>query len=96
MLYVVGVEDGQLYGAADAVVGTQCGAFCAHPFAVNVCLYGVFLEIYVHLGQLFAHHIHVALQYNGGSLLHSRCGRLAYEHVARFVGHGFESTLLSE
>ena len=82
---VVAVEDGQLDGAADTVVGTERGALRAEPLTVDVSLDGITVEIEVDVDQLLAHHIHVALQDDGRLVLHSRRSRFADEHVARFV-----------
>ena len=64
MLNVVGLENGQLDGTTNTVVGTQRGAFGAQPLAVNVGLDSIVVKVEVHIDQLVAHHIHVALQDN--------------------------------
>ena len=63
------------------VVGTQCGTLSTHPLAVNISLYGVLVEVEVHVNKFLAHHIHVALQNQGRAVLVTLCGRLTYQHV---------------
>ena len=96
MLNVVGVEDGELNGVANTVVGAECGAFGVHPVAVDIGLDGVFAEVKIHIHQFVAHHIHVALQYGGSPVLVAFRGGLAYDDVTRFVDNGFQSMLLTE
>ena len=62
MSNVVAVEQGQLHGATNTVVGTQRGAFGAKPFAVNVGLNGIVVKVEVDVHQFLTHHVHVALQ----------------------------------
>ena len=63
------------------VVGTQCGTLSTHPLAVNISLYGVLVEVEVHVNMFLAHHIHVALQNQGRAVLVTLRGRLTYQHV---------------
>ena len=85
VLNVVRVEDGQLNGTADAVVGTQRRALRAHPFAIDIGLDGILVEVELHVHQLLAHHVHVALQNHRGAVFQALRGRLADDDVARFV-----------
>ena len=85
MLYVVAVEDGKLYGAAYAVVGTEGCALGCEPFAVDVGLDGIFREVDINIDELVAHHVHVALKDEGGAaFLALGCG-LAYDDVSCLV-----------
>ncbi len=56
---VVG-KDGQSGCDSDSVVGSEGCAVCAHPFAVDDCLYGGVFKVEVFV-VAFADHIHVAL-----------------------------------
>ena len=96
MLYVVSIEDGQLYGAANAIVGTKGSALCRQPFAVNVCLYGVLVEVELNVNKLVAYHVHMALQYHGLPVLVARSSRLADYHVACLVYIGLKSVALAK
>ena len=96
VLDVVALQDGKLYGVADAVVGTQCGALGCEPFAVDIGLYGVLAEVEVHVNQLVAHHVHVALQDDGLLIFVAFGGRLSDNHVAGFVHFRFQSVAFAE
>ena len=85
MLNVVGLEYGQLNGTANAVVGTQRGALGAQPLAVDIGLDGIEVEVELHIHQLVAHHVHVALQDDGLALLVAWRGAFAYDDVTRLV-----------
>ena len=93
---VVAVEERQFHRTAYAVVCTQRGAFSLQPLTVNIGLYGVGLEIDVYIHQFVAYHVHMALQHDGGTVLITRCGGLADEHVARLVNLGRKTTLLAK
>ena len=96
MLNVVAVEDSQLNGAADAVVGAERRALGLHPFAVDNGQNGVVVEVVLHLGQLLAHHVHVTLQDDGGLLLHARRGRLTDDDIASLVNQRVQVVALAE
>ena len=96
VLQVVAIKDGQFDGASNAVVGAQRGALGLQPFAVNLRLDGVVVEVEVHVNQFLTHHVHVALQDDGGLVLHALGGGLADDDVSRLVNHGFEAAALSE
>ena len=91
MLDVGGTQQGNLHCAPYAVVCPQGGSACREPFAVDVCLYGIAVEVKFNVIVLLAHHIHVALQDNDGTVLHPGCGRFADNDVAYCVGNGFET-----
>ena len=95
MFNVVGLEDGQLDGAADTVVGTQRGAFGAQPLTIDISLDGILVEVEVHIDQLVAHHIHVALQNHRLTVLVAFGGRLADKHIACFVDFGLQLMALT-
>ena len=96
VLDVVAGQDGQLYGVAYAVVGTQRGALGTQPVAVDVGLDGVVVEVEVNVDELVAHHVHVALQHHGGAVFVALGGRLLDEHVASLVDHCLKAVALAE
>ena len=96
VLDIVAVEHGQFHGHADAVVGTEGGAFGLQPLAVDIGLYGVVIEVDVHVDEFLAHHVHVALQHHLGTVLVARGGGLADEHIAGVVYLRFQSMALAE
>ena len=82
MLYTLGRDECQGGGHADAVVGTERRAARLHPFAVDVGLYRVGHEVEGDVGVLLAHHVHVALEHDGGFAGHRRRGFLVHHDVA--------------
>ena len=88
MLDVVAVQQGQLDGAADTVVGAQRGALGLQPLTVHIGLDGIVLEIDLHIDELVADHVHVALQDDAGLVLHARRGGLADDDVASLIDLG--------
>ena len=95
MLDVVAIKDGQFDGTADTIVGTEGSTLSRQPFAVDVCLDGILVEIELHIDEFVAHHIHVALQDDGLAVLHPFGGRFADNHVARLVHISVESVTLT-
>ena len=90
------LEYGQYRCRTDAVVGTECRTVCRNPFAVDVGVYRIFLEVENLVPVLLGHHIEVGLQDNALAVLHSgRCG-FAYIYVVRPVHLVFETVLLGE
>lgn len=71
VLNVVGIEDSELYGIADTVVGTEGSALGVHPLSVDISLDGILGEVEVDIDELIADHIHVALEDNGRLVLHA-------------------------
>ena len=70
---------------ADTVVGTESSALCLNPFAVNVCLNWVGLEVVVAVIALLRYHVHVSLKDDTLAIFHSgRCG-LAHHYIASSV-----------
>lgn len=96
MLDVVAVQQGQLDGAADTVVGAQRGALGLQPLTVHIGLDGIVLEIDLHIDELVADHVHVALQDDAGLVLHARRGGLADDDVASLIDLGLQAALLTE
>ena len=82
---VVAFQHGQLHSHANTVVGTKGCALSLQPFAVNIALYGVLVKVELHVNQLVAHHICMALQYNNLSVFVARCSRLTYVYVVHCV-----------
>ena len=95
MLNVVGGQDGQLDGTADAVVGAQSGSLSRQPLAVDIGTDGILVEVELHVYELVAYHIHVALQNDSLAILHARCGSLADNHVASLVDFRLQSSALT-
>ena len=91
VLNVVGTQDGNLHGTADTVISTQCSTFCLHPVSIHISLYGIVVEVELHIVVLLAHHVHVALQNQYRTVLHTRSGRLADDHIAYLVALGFQT-----
>ena len=96
MLYIIAVQQGQLYGTAYAIVGSQRGALGPQPLAVYIGLYGVLVEVKVYIYQLVADHVHVALQYHRLAVLVSGSSRLAYQHIASGIYLSIQPMLLAK
>ena len=95
MLDVIAVEDGQFDGTAYTVVSTQGGALCSQPLAVDIGADGISVEVELHIYELVAYHVHVALQDDGLPVFHARRSSLADNHVTRFVDFGVEIAALT-
>ena len=91
MLDIVGGEDGEFDGAADTVVGAEGGSLSGEPFAIDVGLDGILVEVEHHVYEFVAHHIHVTLQDHGLAVLHARGGRFADDHVACLIDIGVKA-----
>ena len=96
VLDVVRVEDSKFDSHSDTIVSTERCALGSQPFAVNIGLNGIFLEVEIEVNQLLAHHVHVALQDDRLAILVSRRSRLADKHIACFVNFGFKSATRTE
>ena len=96
MLNVVGIEYGQLNGVANAVVGTERGALGVHPVALDISLDGILREVEVHVHELVAYHVHVALEDSGGAILVALGRGLAYNHVTGLVDLGLKAVALAK
>ena len=96
VFHFVGHEHSQCGCHADAVVGAERSAARTHPFTIDVRLYGVGVEVVDGVVVFFAHHIHVGLQHDGRMRFVTRRGRLAYQHIAGFVGERLEVVFLTE
>ena len=88
-------QNGQRNGHAYAVVGSQGGAFGTQPFAVNLGLDRVFVEVELRIVVFLANHVHVALENNGRHFLLARCGRLRNQHVASFIAFGVKAKFVA-
>ena len=88
VLDVVAVENSQFDSASDAVVSTESCALSVEPFAVDISLDSVGVEVEVYVYEFVADHVHVALQDECRSVLVTLCSRLADYYVARLVGLG--------
>ena len=93
---VVAVENRQLDGTADTVVGTERRALRAKPFAIDVSLNGILVEVEFHINQFLADHIHVALQNHRRAVFQALRGRLADDDVARLIDFCFQPTAFAE
>ena len=94
MLQTVVGQNGHLHGHANAIVGSQGGTLGPHPFAIDVGLDGIAVEVELAVGILLAHHIHVALQDDGGLALHPRRSGFAYDDIAHLVATSLQAQLL--
>ena len=90
MLHIVSLQESQLHSTADAVVSTQGGTLSGEPLTVDVGLDGVTVEVNLHVHELVAHHVHVALQDDRLAVLHALGGRLANQDVAGFIYFGLQ------
>ena len=88
-------EDGKRCRHADAVVGTEGCAVGAEPVAVDDGGDGAVGKVKA-LVVAFANHVHVSLQCNHGGVFVTRGARYAHDHVADFVGYGFDIVLCCE
>ena len=96
MAHIGAVKKGQLDGAADTVVGAKRGAFSTKPLSVYIGLDGVVVEVDLHVHQLVAYHVHVALQHHSLAVFVTRGGSLAYQHVAGLVYQRLQAALAAE
>ena len=88
MLQLLVGQHGQGGSHTDTVVGTQRRTPCLHPFAIDISLDGVVLEVVFHIAVLLAHHIHVSLQDNRSSPFATRGSLFGNHYVARLVDLG--------
>ena len=95
MLDVVALQQRQFHRTADTIVGTQCGTFGSQPLTINVGLDGVVVKVNLIVHQFVTHHIHVALQDNGLTVLHTWRGRFTDNDIARLVNIGCQSVALA-
>ena len=96
MYKVFAIEDGQFDGTTDTVVGTERGALGAEPFAIDIGLNGIAVEVEVYVDQFLAYHVHMALQDDGLTVFHTRSSWFANEHVARLVDQCLEVVVFAE
>ena len=78
----------QFHSTSDTVVGTQRGTLSGEPLTIDIGLDGVVVEIYLVVHEFVAHHIHVALQDDRLTVLHSLGGWFADDDVAGLVDLG--------
>ena len=91
-----GGQYGQGCSHTDAVVGSQGGAACTQPFAIDVGLDGVGVEVVADVLVLLAHHVDVRLQDYGLMPLHAGGGGFLDEHVSGCIHEGLQLVLLAE
>ena len=85
VLNVVALKRSHLHCYADTVISSERGTFSLEPFAINIGLNGVFLEVELNVGILLTHHIHMALQNNRRTIFIAfRCRLFNYD-VARLI-----------
>ena len=96
VLNIVGVENGKFYGITNAVVGTERSTLGAHPVTVNIALNGIVVEVYVHIHQFVAHHIHMTLKNCGSTILIAFGGGLLDKNVSGFVYFCLQSVVLAK
>ena len=76
MLDIIGGKQSQLGRYTDTIIGSQSSAVGTQPFAVDDRLDRIIVEIVFRTVIFLANHIHVRLQYDYRTILHSRSGRL--------------------
>ena len=96
MLQSVVFEHGKFHGTAYAIVSPQCGALGLQPFTVNIGFDGVVVKIDIHINQLLAHHVSMALQNQRLPVFIPLGGRFADNHISGFVNHGFQTMFFSK
>lgn len=96
MLHRLVEHHGQRGGHADTAVGAQRRTFGPDPLAVDTRADGIVVEVELHIGVLFADHVHVRLEDHGCALLHARRGGLAHHDVADGVLFIFDMVLLAK
>ena len=96
MLHRLVEHHGQRGGHADTAVGAQRRTFGPDPLAVDTRADGIVVEVELHIGVLFADHVHVRLEDHGCALLHARRGGLAHHDVADGVLFIFDMVLFGE
>ena len=85
VLDVVALEHSHLHCYADTIISSKRGTFCLEPFAINIGLNGIFLEVELNVGILLTHHIHMALQNDRRTtFIAFRCRLFNYD-VARLI-----------
>ena len=85
MLNVIRIEESQLEGHADTVIGTERSALGMEPFAVDIGLDGILEEVEVNVHQFVTDHVHMTLEHDRRHLLHAFRRRLGDKHIAGFV-----------
>src|SRR3712207_8568068 len=65
-------------------------------FTIDISLDGVSVEVKLYIDKFVAHHVHVALQNNGGTILITRCGGFADNNVSGFVYFCFKIMFCSK
>ena len=96
MLNIIAVEDSQFHGDADTVVGTKRSSFCTQPFAIYISGDTFFVEVYRHVRQTIAYHVHVALQDDCLAILIARSGSFADDDITYFVDYCLQTTALTK
>lgn len=80
----------QRRGHADAVIGTQGGATCFHPVAIDIGLNGIAGKIVVGVVILLRNHVQVRLQHHRNAFFHAAAGRFTQQNVAYSVALGVD------
>ena len=85
MLHGVVLNDGHGSSYAHAVVSSESGVACCHPFSVDVNIEGVCLEVVWAAFCLLWDDVHVGLKHCCLSVFIARCCALAHDDIACFV-----------
>ena len=96
MLDVLRKQQCHFHSYTNTVVSTQCSSLGLHPLAVDIGLYGILLEIEIHILVLLANHIHMALEYHGLAVLITWCCSLSDDDVSGFVNLSLQSEAFAE
>ena len=68
-------------GNTESVVGSEGGSLCLHPFAIDISLDWIGLEVVCAVGRLLRHHVHMGLKYNALLAFHAWSGGLAHHDI---------------
>ena len=86
MLYTLGRDECQGGGHADAVVGTERRTFGLHPAIDDLRADGILVEVERRVRIFLAHHIHMGLKNDAGTVLIPFRTGYAHHDITRFVG----------
>ena len=84
-------QERHLHRHAYSVVGTERSSLRFHPFALNLGLYRVCIEVEREACHLLTNHVHVALDHGYGLVFISFCRGLTNQYVTRLVLQGLQA-----
>ena len=81
----------------ESVVGTKSSTLSSHPpFLVDICLYGVGLEVMLTVGSLLWHHVHVSLEDDSRLVFHTLGCGFSHHYILGSILECLHSHSLSE